>query len=238
MVNYKGFEHFPIGNANLTINSANQLVVSNLINCGDGVLIRTQNTPEWHLEYLPITYNNTGTMTVTYFGKDGFGRIKAIGQLANYYDTILQKGAVAVNSKMMGKKIRIIGMNAGSEVYNYEFDNPSFECPDTEENWIIIVIAVVLVIGSLVSYKKVTEKDGEGKVIKETTTIDVGRGGSAISYQGPNGVQFDADKLYVISSFEYEPAIDDVYANEIESVQIMACNISEMTITDETTSLD
>lgn len=218
----------------MTVNAANHLVVSNLLNCGDGVLIRTPDIPEWHLENLPLTYDNTGTMSVTYFGKDGFGRIKAVGQLAYYYDTILQKGTVAVNSKMMGKKIRIIGMNGGVETYNYEFDNPSCDCPDTEENWIVIVVGVILLIGSLVSYKKVIEKDGEGKVVSETTTYDFGSGGgNAIAIQGPNGVQFDADKLYVTSSFDYEPAIAPVYANEMDSVQIMVCNIPEITITDE-----
>lgn len=232
MVNYKGFEHFPIGNAQLTVNATDELVVSNLISCGDGVLIRTQ-VPEWHLEYLPITYNNNGTMSVTYFGKDGFGRIKAVGQLAYYFDNVLQKGAVAINSRMMGKKIRIIGMNGSVETYNYEFDNPTCDCPETEENWIIVVVGVIMLIGSLVSYKKVIDKDGEGKVVSETTTYDFGNGGRSIAYQGPNDVQFDADKLFVISTNEYDPAIDDIYSNEMDSVQISVCNIPQFTISNE-----
>lgn len=81
-------------------------------------------------------------------------------------------------------------------------------------------------------YTKETKKDADGKVIEETTTVSFGGAGRA-TYQDPRGDVFEADHLYIESTFKFNPSINPIFEQNPSEVQIMCCNIPQITLTNE-----
>lgn len=233
MTNFKGLQHYPLGNAILE-NIGENLSVSNMSSCGDGFLVRTPNITDWEVKINPFELTPGQAISYCLIGKDGFNRLETIGQASLFINENGQ-GSIAVNSKIMASKIKLTAKIDGQTSFVSIFDNPSCNCSEirnTHENWIPLALAVATLVVAACDYKKETKKDANGKVIEETTTISFGGAGRA-AYQDPIGNVFEADHLYIESTFKYEPAIQATYEQNPSELQMMFCNIPQITLTDE-----
>ncbi len=206
--------------------------------CGDGVLIRTPGIKNFEAEFENgIEISEDVAITSTLTGKDGFNRLETLAQAAIYKDG--DKTGIAVNSKLMGRYIRLKATKDGETVFSGQYINPDFQCCDSEkdpnENWILTALTIAVVILVFTDYEKETVKE-DGKVTKETTTVSVGNGGSgggSIVFNDRDGNEFEADHLYISSSFEYPKGKDVKYVHDPHSYQLSFCNIDDVTIKNE-----
>jgi len=233
MTNFKGLQHFPLGNAILEENGEN-LTVSNMSSCGDGFSVRTTDIDDWEVKITPIELGSGQAISYSLIGKDGYNRLETIGQTSVFVNEEGQT-VIAVNSKLMANKIKLTGKLNGQTTFTGIYDNPSCNCDDvhdTHENWIPLVIAAAAVIVAAFDYKKETVRDGAGNIISETTTKSFGGAGS-INFQDRDGNEFEADHLFMESTFQFEPAIPSKYGQNPSEIQFMFCNINQITLTDE-----
>lgn len=143
MTNYKGLQHYPLGNAILE-NIGENLSVSNMSSCGDGFLVRTPNIADWEVKINPFELAPGQAISYCLIGKDGFNRLETIGQASLFINENGQ-GSIAVNSKLMASKIKLTAKLNGQTSYVSIFNNPSCNCSefkDTHENWILIALAI------------------------------------------------------------------------------------------------
>ncbi len=233
MTNYKGLQHFPLGNAILE-NVGENLLVSNMSSCGDGFSVKTPNIADWEVSISPFQLATGQGISYSLIGKDGFSRLETIGQ-ASIFINANGQGAIAVNSKLMASKIKLTAKLNGQTSFTSVFDNPSCNCSEirnTHENWLPVAIAIATLVVAAVDYKKETKKDANGKVIEETTTVSFGGAGRA-AYQDPLGNEFEADHIFIESTFRFDPSIEAVFEQHPNEVQLMFCNIAQVTLTNE-----
>lgn len=232
MANFKGLEHFPLGNATLEQDGEN-LIVGNMSSCGDGFSVKTSDVDDWEVKVSPIELGTGQAISYCLIGKDGYNRLETIGQTSIFVNEEGQT-AIAINSKLMASKIKLIGKLNGETTFTGVYDNPSCNCDefqDTHENWILIAVAIGALIISAFDYKKTTETDGDGNVTKETTEKSVG--GASINFQDRDGNEFEADHLHIESTFQFDPAIPPKYGQNPSEIQFMVCNVDQITLTDE-----
>lgn len=232
MIDYKGLKHFPLGKAKLELNNDN-LILTTDNETGDGFSVDIAERSNWELSFESIELMGGQSINTTLLGLDGSKRIKTIGQTSVFVDEN-GRGKFAVNSKLMGKTIKMTAIKGGVVVHEEEYANPSW-CPNdptnTSENWIWIAVAVAVVILDHVDYSEIVERDGDGKIIKTTTKKSFGTGG--IACQGRTGEEFIADYIYVESSFNYEPHLKPIFENKPSQIQLMCSNVDKMIITNE-----
>lgn len=226
-VAFKGLKHYPIGNTNLQLEGAN-LKVSNLQNCSDGLMVYAPGISHWEASFNNIEIVDGISLTSTMLAKDGYGRIKVIGQQAIYFDPASGKATIAYNSKLLAPTFSFIGEYQGQEVFNVEYENPNCD-PNT--NWIAIALAVAALIISAVDYKKEVTRDAEGKITKTVTTQSFG--GAGIINPGGGVGDIEIDHAYIRSEMNYADPLPAIMENKLDNIQLAACGIDQLIVTDE-----
>ena len=232
MIEYKGLKHYPLGDATLELNGDN-LVLNANSDIGDGLTVDIAEYSDWELKFDNHELSNNQSINTSLIGVDGFNRIKTIGQTSIFINQE-GRGSLAVNSKLMGKTIKMIAVKNGEIVFQEEYDNPSYcqnDPIDSAENWIYIAIAIATLIVTAVDYKVEKTYDANGNLTQTKTTKSFGIAG--IAFQGRCGDEFNADHIYVESSFNYNPSLNPIFVNTPNQVQFMCNGINEIVIHDE-----
>ena len=227
-VDFKGLKHYPIGNTNLQMEGEN-LNISNFQNCSDGLMVYAPEISDWKATTNDIEIVDGVSLTSTMLAKDGYGRIKVIGQQAIYFDPETGQAKIAYNSKLLAPTFSFIGEFQGEEVFNVEFENPNCD-PNT--NWILVAVAVGALIVSAFDYKKVTTVEN-GEVTKTETTVSFGGAGIVNPGGGGGGGEHEIDHAYIRSEMNYPDGLPLIKENKLDNIQLAACGIDQLTLTDE-----
>jgi hypothetical protein len=205
------------------------LNVSNFQNCSDGLMVYAPGISDWKATTNNIEIVNGVSLTSTMLAKDGYGRIKVIGQQAIYFDPETGESKIAYNSKLLAPTFSFVGEYQGEEVFNVEFNNPNCD-PNT--NWILIAVAVGALIVSAFDYsKEVTVENG--KVTKTVTKTSFGGAGIINPGSGSGGVEHEIDHAYIRSEMIYPDGLPLIKENKLDNIQLAACGIDQLILTDE-----
>ncbi len=227
--------HAPLGDANLTIIN-NSLVVNNIgSTCLDGVMVDTQDFSNWEMVMEPITLDTYKELNMTLFGRDGYNRIKALQQLAVFFNSDLNQTQFCFNSRLTSSVFELVGKIGDTVTFDKLYTNPVLP-PYT--NWLGVVIGVGIYILNHFDYKKRVKRDSHGKV-KETEEVF---SWNSIKPNGdPNPKQFttfdnenfQADNIYLNNIFDYssDPR-PSILENKACMVQLTGKDISSFTIND------
>ena len=227
-----GLNHYPLGDADLST-QGNELIISNLTSCKDGVMISAPNVSNFVASFNPVEITENVSIVNTSFEKDGFNRLKTTGQVCVYFDSESGHAAIAVNSRLMPSTFSFIGEYQGQEVFRTEFDNTN---PPPFVNWWQIALAVAGLILENIDYKKIVEKDGDGNVIKETTQWSIGSGGVVNPGGSGGGTPVEIDHCYVEAIETFSPPKPPVLGSVLEELQLTAQGVGQIVMTNETYS--
>ena len=237
-------EHFAKRDANLVLVN-NQLVINNLSHPADGVIIDTAGVSGLKVDFLSHTLGQGEVMGVTLNMRDGLDRMKSVAQWALCPDSSGTYACLAVNSRLEGENIQLVGIKDGDVVLCQNFIN---QPEDPYSNWIIVLV-VVLVGGAVIagsSHKKTVEvtRDNQGNVVqtKVKTTKSVGLGGTVVPLMNSHASitpelsnsSIEVDELHIVSSRTYPGEIPTELDGDIEEVVMTANFQSGLTITNET----
>lgn len=134
----------------------------------------------------------------------------------------------------MASKIKLVGKLNGVTTFTGIYDYPSCNFDvfqDTHENCILIALAVAAVIISAFDYENTTKTDGDANLTEETTKKSFG--GASINFQDRDGKEFEADHLYIESTFKFDLPIPPNYGQNSNEIQFMFCNFPQISLTDE-----
>ena len=230
-IKFKGLKHYPIGQAKLETTDKG-LKVFNIGDSGlDGVSIRTEGNGEWEGSLSPIKITKERGCTVNLIGRDGYNRIKTINQQATTYLGTDKEYPIgfSFNSYLLSKKVTLIMEKDGKTVFKQKYDNPIY---DPKINWWVVVVAVAAFVIDHIDYKQVTVKDGDGNVTKTVTTKSVG-GANSSSCKTTDGKRIKADRIYLVSEYNFPDPLTPQSAIDAEEVQIIGKNIDDFTIENE-----
>lgn len=238
-------EHFAKRDANLVLVN-NQLVINNLSHPADGVIIDTAGVSGLKVDFLSHTLGQGEVMGVTLNMRDGLDRMKSVAQWALCPDSSGTYAYLAVNSRLEGENIQVVGIKDGDVVLCQNFINQ----PDNPySNWIIvfvIAVTVTTIIVSSSSHKKTEEvtRDNQGNVVqtKVKTTKSVGLNGTVVPLMNSyasitpelSDSSIEVDELHIVSSRTYPGEIPTELDGDIEEVVMTANFQSGLTITNET----
>ena len=237
-------EHFAKRDANLVLVN-NQLVINNLSHPADGVIIDTAGVSGLKVDFLSHTLGQGEVMGVTLNMRDGLDRMKSVAQWALCPDSSGNYACLAVNSRLEGENIQVVGIKDGDVVLCQNFIN---EPDDPYSNW-VVVLALLVIGGTVVfssSHKKTVEKtrDNQGNVVqtKVKTTKSVGLGGTVVPLMNSHASitpelsnsSIEVDELHIVSSRTYPGEIPAELDGDIEEVVMTANFQSGLTITNET----
>jgi hypothetical protein len=228
-LNFKGLEHFSMGNATLQLDQG-KLLINNLIDPFDGVLIKTSGFNQWVLNFNPISITPNVNIENSIFTKDGYNRIKAYGQIAAFYDLNLNSPVISVNSKLLPNTFEFVGELNGEIVFTTVFDNSN---PPSNVNWIIVAIAIATLVVTAVDYKHIIKKNAQGKVIEETTEWSFGAAGIVTPMGTGGGNQHEIDHCYIRATKIYNPSLPNILENAIENIQLSLNGLSEIELVNE-----
>ncbi|GEM_PF-3879562 len=236
-------EHFAKRDANLVLVN-NQLVINNLSHPADGVIIDTAGVSGLKVDFLSHTLGQGEVMGVTLNMRDGLDRMKSVAQWALCPESSGTYAYLAVNSRLEGENIQVVGKKNGDIVLCQNFIN---EPNDPYSNWIVIaaiVVAGIIIAGS--SHKKTVEvtRDNQGNVVqtKVKTTKSVGLNGTVVPLMNTHASitpelsnsSIEVDELHIVSSRTYPGEIPAELDGDIEEVVMTANFQSGLTITNET----
>lgn len=101
-------EHFAKRDANLVLVN-NQLVINNLSHPADGVIIDTAGVSGLKVDFLSHTLGQGEVMGVTLNMRDGLDCMKSVAQWALCPDSSGTYAYLAVNSRLEGENIQVVG---------------------------------------------------------------------------------------------------------------------------------
>lgn len=226
-VNFKGLNHYPLGNAELSTQN-NNLVVSNIGSSGfDGVSIDTEFNENWHAKFQPIQLGQDKNSYIRLNGRDSLGRPKTKSELVLYYDEDSNKVGIAVNSRLLPEEYKVIGWENGEVVYEPTFQNTG---NDPSVNYLIRGLLLYIMYNKSFKYKynKITLPDGSTKTI-ETTIIDWNTS-VAVDVDG-NEVTVDA--LGIQSDRIYPDGTPDQIFSPVTLLEVRGRNTNSITIENE-----
>ncbi len=225
-VDFKGLKHYPIGDTNLQIEGEN-LNISNFQNRSDGLMVYAPKISNWKATTNDIEIVEGVSLTSSMLAKDGYGRIKVIGQQAIYFDPESGQAKIAYNSKLLAPTFSFVGEYQGEEVFNVQFENPNCD-PNT--NWLPIAIGALII--SAFDYKRVTTVEN-GVVTKIETTVSFGGAGMVNPGGGGGGGKHEIDHAYIRSEMNYPDGLPLIKENKLDNIQLAACGIDQLIVTDE-----
>ena len=243
---FKNREHFAKRDANLVLVN-NQLVINNLSHPADGVIIDTAGVSGLKVDFLAHTLGQGEVMGVTLNMRDGLDRMKSVAQWALCPDSSGTYACLAVNSRLEGENIQVVGIKDGDVVLCQNFINQ----PDNPySNWIITAIVLIAVAGGAAigshCHKKTVEKtrDNQGNVVqtKVKTTKSVGLSGTVVPLTNAHASihpelsnsTIEVDELFVVSTKSYPGEIPEELDGDIEEVVLTSNMTTGLTITSET----
>ena len=243
---FNGRAHFAKRDANLVLVN-NQLVINNLSHPADGVIIDTAGVSGLKVDFLSHTLGQGEVMGVTLNMRDGLDRMKSVAQWALCPDSSGTYAYLAVNSRLEGENIQVVGMKNGNIVLCQNFIN---EPNDPYSNWIITAVVLLIVAGGTVvvgsSHKKTVEetRDNQGNVVqtKVKTTKSVGLSGTVVPLTNAHASihpelsnsTIEVDELFVVSTKSYPGEIPEELDGDIEEVVLTSNMTTGLTITSET----
>jgi hypothetical protein len=204
------------------------LNIADLENCSDGLMIYAPGIKDWKANTKNIKIVDGVSLTSTILGKDGYGRIKVIGQQAIYFDRETGQAKIAYNSKLLAPTFSFVGEYKGKEVFNIDYNNPN---SDPNTNWIMVAIALAGLIISAFDHKKVVTEDGDGNVTGTETTTSFG--GAGIVDPGGGVGEHEIDHAYIRSVMTFPDPLPAIKENKLDNIQLTACGIDQLTIEDE-----
>lgn len=240
-INFRGLNHYATGNATLR-SEKDGMILEGFKNSFDGITIETNGAKQWELTFNPVEIKKDDVFGISYNVLDGLKRVKTVAQYAITYSPDGKYAYLAVNSRLEGDKIELVGMKDGKEVMKEVYDKPE----DLDCNWIVVailVLAAVSVVASNVDYENertvVTHPNGT-KTVTVRTKKSFGGGGvvqpvakAAGTNPEPGKGEFPFDHLYITSERCYtEDSVEELDGN-ISQV-IFTPKVSEQIfITDE-----
>lgn len=230
MVNFKGFDHFPLGSASLEIVDG-KLQITGLTASGlDGVSIRTNNVEAWNALLEGIEITEGVVCSITHAGTDQLGRYKVTGQQSIYFDENLGNAATAFDSRLLADVVNLKAWNGEEMVYDKDWTVPK---DDPETNYWRIALYLALWILSKIDYEIEIWRDGDGNVT-QTRELYSWNSSSAAETQDNDGQTFTADRFVLTSEIDYSSnPIDGDNAVDMEDFQIRLKGASQITIIDE-----
>lgn len=210
MKKIKKFNYSPLGKGKLK-REKNSIQIENLSNSGlNGVAINVNGVESHQFQFKGINVDKENSVNISSFGLDTYGRLKCVGQQSFYYSPKHGGIMYAVNSKMLPKRISLIGKIKGKTVFKRDYLTP---INNEEINWWPLVLGAVAV-GAYVldhacfSYENTTNYDSNGNSTESSTWkinwngIDPGRGNEGSDdkfreYMTYDGIKFSADDIYI-----------------------------------------
>ncbi len=221
-MNFKNFDVFPIGNAELSIVS-NKLRVCNKSNSGcDGVFIQNKDGKNLCISYAQMSQisEDNSTLRTSSLMRDGLGRVFTFSETSKRYDKKKDSILFGTNFSFLQNDFKIKGYLNNNTVF--DFSNQDIEIIDTETNnepiyyafpWIQIgkIIWRVLEIG-------LTLKELYDRIFSKQTVI-------VNEILDPQTLQFTGYEIEVI----YDPIPFDIDVNKktykVDSISFCCKNL-------------
>jgi hypothetical protein len=246
MVLFKGNEHYPLGNANISIVNG-KLSISNLGSSGlDGVLIKAPAN-NVDIRYTPFNITGNKVFRICTKGLQANGTINTLSEKVYWRDSsnILQIG---FNMSLVPPNYDVVGYTNGLEVFRIPFNNRHYNPvpnpnpdPDPNPEPQGLIFAIIGAVAALVGVAKVIY-DVYSDKYTETTVDDTEEGKKTTITR----VYTDPPlETYIIDGNNYDCEVIGIEYNEVQQIsspkatytnlifEITTANLNSFEIQDE-----
>lgn len=220
----KNFSYSSLGNAKLK-KEKKSIQIENSENCIlSGIAINTKGIESHQFELKGLTVNKENSVNISNFGLDGLGRLKCIAQQSFYYSPKHDGVMYALNSKMLPKRVSIIGKINGKIVFKRDYLTPK---KNEEINWWPIVVGAIGLGKYILDhvcykspkieyYENGNLKSSEGGFNWNGIDPDNENNDKISQYMTYDGIKFIADDIYVLFEEEKNNCIPQSKLAEIQ----------------------
>lgn len=219
---FKGLMHFPKGNSDLELGD-DKLKFSNIEECFDGFIVKTQNIKEWLMTIENVTLNEGKVLTRSDFGKDDLGRIKITDQTSFFWDDKEEKVKIVSNSWLLPSAFILRGKLKGNVKFEKEYNN------DPQANYLEIAKAIAEVIIDKFDFYQKEERNEDGDLVVTERVITFNWDETGIIPKGEDS-PYDIDKIEIEYQRNFDPPLPKEKIVKPVSKEFSFCNIDQVTI--------
>ncbi|MCX6155630.1 MAG: hypothetical protein NT007_15865 [Candidatus Kapabacteria bacterium] len=234
---YNNFIVLPLGNAILTVDAQNQLVVSNIGNSSnDGISIDVAGKTNYQINYDPITEIATGgSLKASTIGKNSLNMVSTIDEQYVWHDLQSNLNVYGFNKGLLSKNFSIIGLLNGQTVFDVPVDNSD---PNPPVVWIAVAGLAVAVVGlavaiyNTVKTKRATTVTTHYDIYGNITGYDVSYYCDPIPFEITfNNQTYIVDTFGIKKSYQISNQLDVPKIYYPSNVFLTGSNINQIVIT-------